>query len=581
MKPFRRALSVITAVAASGAALTVGASPAGAASVKVQGSLGAAQAGYTVLMVTPGGTAVAAKTDSSGKFVITTSKALAKKASLQLVDTKNRYAGPVVIAKEKVGSAWCSKARLSGVSVNLGTLSVKGGAAIPKKAPKMSTYMSTAIPAKSSAGLPAAAGTGGIVKMSYLAAKKKSCSKSKNGVKGASAFDAEPVLGADLDVDGIPNALDADDDGDQVIDAVDQTTTVTAAMNPWVSLRSSNPLYNANISPSLSAADITAVLGTSGNYQVQFFIGQNNLVSGDKASTLNSVKYAWVDCGELVYCGGTAPTARTTQTHLINNNTGVEWSTYGGGFTVEDKSAPATSGLDQTLGTNPGGKNSLFLNNRNRAQDPNNVYWLASMFPNQGAQTLDTMKPGDVYTVRYALASGEEKSVVMMLNPHAVTVPGITKVNDTAFAGGALTADSSGKVKVEFFRPQRLVTTGESGTFKDMGGLRYGFIYSPQGGNDTGCGVTNYSGYDTQFTAATGTDMAERLWPLYDKQSEDSDSGTSATKLTMTLDVKGCIGSAWDSAASGTSWSFQLVGAGQSLTGGSNRAALDLTIKKP
>ena len=132
MKPFRRALSVITAVAASGAALTVGASPAGAASVKVQGSLGAAQAGYTVLMVTPGGTAVAAKTDSSGKFVITTSKALAKKASLQLVDTKNRYAGPVVIAKEKVGSAWCSKARLSGVSVNLGTLSVKGGAAIPK-----------------------------------------------------------------------------------------------------------------------------------------------------------------------------------------------------------------------------------------------------------------------------------------------------------------------------------------------------------------------------------------------------------------------------------------------------------------
>jgi hypothetical protein len=49
----------------------------------------------------------------------------------------------------------------------------------------------------------------------------------------------------------------------------------------------------------------------------------------------------------------------------------------------------------------------------------------------------------------------------------------------------------------------------------------------------------------------------------------------------MTLDVKGCIGAAYDSAASGTSWSFQLTGAGQSLTGGSNRSALDLTIKKP
>ena len=581
MKPFRRTLHMFAAATIAGGALTIAAPSAGAASVKVQGSLGAAQAGYTVLMVTPGGSAVAAKADASGKFVITTSKTQAKKASLQLVDTKNRYAGPVVIAKEKVGTAWCAKARLSGVSVNLGTLSVKGGAAIPKKAPKASTYMTTAIPAKSSAGLPAASGTGGIVKMSYLAAKKKSCSRSKTGVKGASAFNSEPVLGADLDADGLPNALDADDDGDQVIDAVDPSTTGTAAMNPWVSLRSTNPLYNANITPTLSSTDVTAVLGTSGNYQVQFFIGQNNLVSGDKASTLNSVKHAWVDCGELVYCGGAAPTARTTQTHLINNNTGVDWSTYAGGFTVEDKSSPATAGLDQTLGTNPNGKNSLFLNNRNRDQDPNNVYWLASMFPNQGAQTLDTMKPGDVYTVRYVLASGEEKSVVMMLNPHAVTVPGITKVNDTAFAGGALTADSSGKVKVEFFRPQRLVTTGESGTFKDMGGLRYGFIYMPQGGNDTGCGASNYSGYDTQFTAATGTDMAERLWPLYDKQTQDSDSGTSAGKLTMTLDVKGCIGAAYDSAASGASWTFQLVGAGQSLTGGSNRAALELTIKKP
>ncbi|MFM9133530.1 MAG: hypothetical protein ACKORY_12655, partial [Actinomycetota bacterium] len=134
MKPFHRALSTFAAAALAGATVCVGAPVAGAASVKVQGSLGAAQAGYTVLMVTPGGSAVAAKADAAGKFVITTSKSLAKKASLQLVDTKNRYAGPVVIAKEKVGTAWCSKARLSGVSVNLGTLSVKGGAAIPKKA---------------------------------------------------------------------------------------------------------------------------------------------------------------------------------------------------------------------------------------------------------------------------------------------------------------------------------------------------------------------------------------------------------------------------------------------------------------
>lgn len=579
---FRRLTALALSVATLG--IAAGVSPAEAANVTIRGTLGAVNQGYKVLLVTSAGATVSATADATGAFKFVTSKAASNKASLQLVDTKNRYAGPVVIAKQKTGTTYCANTRLAGKSVNLGTLAMSGGAAITKKAPSASTYLAAGVPAKSKAGIPTAAGTAGIVKMTAFAKKKAACSKAKTGVKGASAFNETPVLGADLDADGLPNALDADDDGDQVIDAVDPTTTQTAALNPWVALRSSNPLYNANISPTLSTADVVAVLGTSGNYNVQFFIGQNNFVSGDRTSTLNSVKYAWVDCGTLAYCGGSAPTARNLNTHLANNNTGVEWKTYNGGFAVENSGSPATSGLDTTLGANPAGTgNALYLMNRNRDGDPNSVYWLASMFPNQGADTLNTMKPGDVYTVRYVLASGEEKSIVMMLNPHAVTVPGLATVNGAAYAGGALNADSTGKLKLEFFRPQRLATTGETGTFKDMGGLRYGMIYMPPpgpGSMDTPCAAGAYSD-NAGFNIATGGDMAERLWPMTDKQSVDSDSGTGAAKLTFTLDAKTCIGAAWDSAASGTSFNFQLTAAGQTLTGGANRAALDLVIKKP
>jgi hypothetical protein len=490
-----------------------------------------------------------------------------------MVDANNRYVGPIVLAKEALGKKTCAHVKLAGASVKLGTLKLsKLGYAITKSRPKASTFTRQSIVAGSTAGNPLAAGTGGIVKVST--AQKKACVGSTVGTRGVRTFDANPlVLGADLDSDGLPNALDADDDGDQVIDAVDPTTTQTAALNPWVSLRTSSSLFNAGLNPTLSPADIATVLGTPGNYAIQFFIGQRNFgVTG-----LNDVKYAWVDCGALIYCGGTGPTAKNMATHLINNNTGVNWSTYNGGFKKETTNADATPGLDTNLGTSTNG-NSLYLMNRNGRQDPESVYWLASMFPNQGANTLQTVKPGDVFTVRYNTSSGDSQ-IVMMVNPHAVTVPGLTKVNDVAYTGSALTPDSAGKLKLDFYRPQRLTTTGEEGTYRDMGGLRYGVIY--MGSQDTACLPGAYSGYESGFSLLAGDGMAEKLWPLADTTTTDSVTGTSSNQLSFTLDLRACIGATtYDAATAGTQWNIQLTGAGQSLTGGSNRASLELTVRK-
>ena len=554
---------------------SIAASPmnANADSVRITGTLGAAAQGYKVLMVSSTGSAVVSTVNEAGKFDISASKTAAKGATLQMVDTRNRYVGPIVLAKESLGKNTCAHMKLAGSTVKLGTLKLsKLGYAITKSRPKASTFARQSIVAGSTSGNPLAAGTGGIVKVS--SAQKKACTKSTVGTRGVRSFDANPlVLGADLDSDGLPNALDADDDGDQVIDAVDPTTTNTAALNPWVSLRTSSSLFNAGLNPTLSPADIATVLGTPGNYSIQFFIGQRNFgVTG-----INDVKYAWVDCGALVYCGGTDPTAQNMSTHLSTSNTGVKWSTYNGGFKKETATADATPGLDTSLGTSTNG-NSLYLMNRNGRQDPESVYWVASLFPNQGANTLQTVKPGDVFTVRYNTSSGDNQ-IVMMVNPHAVTVPGLTKVNGVAYTGSALTPDSTGKLKLEFYRPQRLTTTGEEGTYRDMGGLRYGIIYMGQ--QDTACLPGAYSGYESGFSLQSGGDMAAMLWPLTDTTTTDSVTGTSSNQLSFTLDLRACIGaSTYDAAAVGTQWNIQLTGAGQSLTGGSNRASLDLIVRK-
>jgi hypothetical protein len=577
---------VATGVALAAAVSWLPVGSAQAASVRINGSLGASGAGYQVLLVSQDGETQVAVATASGGFSFKTTTDNARQATLQIVDAKNRYVGPIVIAKEKVGKTWCAHTRLSGKTVNLKklTFNPSKGFAITKKAPKSTTFARSAVVAKNQTGQPLAAGGNGIAKAS--AAKQKTCRKAKVGTASVTAFDADTDMGADLDSDGLPNTLDADDDGDTIIDAVDQSTSGgSARMNPWVNLRSDDPLFNASLTAGITPTDIAEVLGEAGNYGIQFFIQQNNFVEGEKGSTLNAVKYAWVDCGDLVYCGGSAPTAYTTQTHLINNNTGVPWNTYYGGFKVETDSAPATPGFTVD-GVDPQQHgNNLFLMNRNSQNDPGYVYWLASLFPNQGAQTLNTVKPGDVFTVRFVTANGEEKSIAMMINPHAVTVPGLTTVNGAAYTGSTLTTDADGKLALKFFRPQRLATTGETNadgtaaTYKDMGGLRYGIIY--MGSNDTPCSTSHYSNYTTDFTPTTNSDRAAQLWPLYDKQTTDIDTSSSSAQLQFTIDMKSCLGSAWNTLASGAEFNIQLVGAGENLTGGANRSALDLRVRKP
>lgn len=566
-----------------GAAGSVGA----AGATTITGTLGSSGAGWKVLLVSPKGKATTAIADAAGTFSLASSRTTGKKSTLHLVEPSGQYFGPVIVAKEKVGSKWCAHTQLTGATVKLGSVTIDStkGYAAPAKwsVVKSSQYMRAAVLADAK-GRPLGAGRSGINKMS--AAQKSACASAKVGVASIGAFDGDQLAtseqpGADLDGDGLVNALDADDDGDTTLDAVDQTTTKSAAMNPWVQVRSRNNSFNAAVSSSLSQTDINNVLGSlngsQSNFTIVFFV-ENPLLVGsyERDAIKNQVAYAYVDCGTLVYCGGTAPTSYADR---ANNPTqlSANWNTYTGGLIIERGSTPDAS--ITATGVNPDASkgNGLTANVRNNnPQMGTNVFWTAQMFPNQGANTLANVKPGDVYTLRYGLTAGGESSVTMMLNPYALTVPSIKSINGAPYVAGTPVKASDGKVTIELYRPQRLTVDGEDGTFRDIAGLQYGLIVSQQNSNDAGCGGSAYSDA-AGFNVSTSTDQGAMLTPIRDKATTDEAPGTSTLKFTV--DLTKCVQASWSSLPS--TFSVSLISAGEMLTGGYNRSTLEgITISK-
>lgn len=573
------------AVTAFGASASSGAGAAGATTVS--GSLGASGAGWKILMVSPRGKATTAVADASGGFSVATSRTTGKRSTLHLVEPNGQYFGPIVLSKEKIGSKWCAKTQLTGVNTKLGNVSIDatGGFASPTNwsAVKKTQFMRTGILADVK-GRPLGAGRAGIRKLT--AAQKKACAAAVVGAKSVGAFDGDELApaeqpGGDLDSDGLVNALDADDDGDTTIDAVDQTTTKSAAMNPWVQVRTRNNTFNAAVTPTLSQTDINTVLGSlngsQSNFTVVFFV-ENPLLVGsyEREAIKNDITYAYVDCGTLVYCGGTAPTAYADR---ANNPTqlAANWNTYAGGFLTERGSNPDSS--ITATGLNPDNTKGNGLTGYVRNNNPQmgtNVFWVAQMFPNQGVNSLANVKPGDVYTLRYGLRAGGESSVTMMLNPYALTVPSIKSINGSPYVAGTPVKAADGKVTIELYRPQRLAVDGEDGTFRDIANLKYGVVVGREGQNDAGCGGAAYSDA-AGFDVSTETDQGAMLAPIRDKEVTDMAPGTSTLKFTV--DLTKCAQVSWSSLPN--SISLSLVAAGENLTGGYNRSTLEgISISK-
>ena len=556
---------------------------------QIQGIIYSAQRGSKVYLVDPSGRARVSDVSPAGAFSFFNLKTSDMKgATLHLVDEFNRYVGPIVLAKERVGTSWCAHTALSGESVYL-HLERAGRALVPASPHPAKTYLRTATKS-SAAGVPLGVASGGIVRVGT--SDKSACRNARNGqaqsVSTREVGADQTELGDDTDADGLPNAFDADDDGDKVIDAVDPTTAGgSAAMNPWIALRTDIANFNANLNSSLSQSDIVAVLGNQDSYVIQFFVGNRNFVTGDVDTTINDVKYVYVDCGDLIYCGGDAPTAIDTMTHDRTMGNSTVWSTYRGGWNVEREGLDPSPSLigGGLFGLSPAGKgNALWAMNR-PSNDPERIYWRGSIFPNQGEDTLTNVRPGDVFTLNYSVG-GSMKTLAMMLNPHAVTVPGLKNVNGSSYSSGPISL-SGGSAVLEFYRPQRLVAGGEVGggpdsQFIDMGGLQYGLSLMAEGHNSFSCPANTYSSLDGVTTQAISNGVG---WALKDQTATDIASHFLNSTISFEVDIETCIkaASGWGPAywADNSSFSFELTGAGTQLTGGSNTSSLQITFAKP
>ncbi len=184
-------------ILASAMLVASAAAPAPAAAATVLGSVQGG-AGYEIVLVQANGKArKTTVSGSSGKFSI--GAATLAGASLQLVGTDGSYYGPIVL------KASTSKALVfiwGASNLNIGTVVLKQGYALARRVPLRRWQTLAQYAARAVNGKPIGAGKLGLVRTSQ-----------PMGLRGP---------GGDLDLDGIVNVFDIDDNGNRVIDNVDR-----------------------------------------------------------------------------------------------------------------------------------------------------------------------------------------------------------------------------------------------------------------------------------------------------------------------------------------------------------------------
>jgi hypothetical protein len=230
-----RSLRVVVTSCLIGGCGALAATPAAAAPKPITGKLG--QRGYTVIALAANGKVTSVRA-GRGTFELrppTTS------ATLHLRGADGVYAGPLVAGRD-------GKRAIVGVraGARLGEIEVVadgGYARVVKRQSKSELDASRTARAKN--GVPIGAGVFGRVR-----------AKAKRG-----------AVPGDLDIDGIPDRVDIDDDGDKVLDKVDRTPRARKAQAPGhqdpfdLAAALASPLENtANVNAGSTDSQIAGVL---------------------------------------------------------------------------------------------------------------------------------------------------------------------------------------------------------------------------------------------------------------------------------------------------------------------------------
>ena len=229
------------------------------------------------------------------------------------------------------------------------------------------------------------------------------------------------------------------------------------------------------------------------------------------------------------------------------------WSTFA--------SSDYSSGTGVPTTVEAAKKNGLFRFSRNIGNGRQDHIWAANLTPAwTGDDVFTAIRANDVLQL-HVVKGGVDSVYTMTVSPFLMTVPYVkaSGTNSAArVAAGTLQLDSSGKLPLTFYRPQRLVLEGESasgGSLVPQHSLNYGITfeqmylggqqYRPQG-MEVGCGAedqaTNYTGLSATMKGSASQygemdGLANQFWPIKD----DSADSAADDDLSFTLDLKNCL----------------------------------------
>jgi hypothetical protein len=476
-------------------ALTVASTPAGAAPARITGRL--SQPGYTVIALAPNGRATSARANLSFSLVPP-----AKRVTLHLRARDGNYAGPIVLASRKRG-----KRAIVGVraGAKLGNVEVRAGyAKVPKKRARKWGFAKRWAQARN--GVPIGVGNFGRVR----------------------SLRADGGPSGDHDLDGVPDPLDIDDDGDLVLDSFESSSGARAAQSgptslPTTALGSDLTLgldQTANVDAGASTTDETdARLAEHGRLAIV-------IAAGDSTE---------LDCGGSVNPSPPPP--------LVG---GLNYCSYGG---TGKLFSPPMSAFPECCDDDQDGFGTLVPS------------FPGTMFLSHGA-TSTQIGTGNVLIER-GTTGGTESQFAATLQFVFATVPALVSYSDAAGHSATVSypVDANGPgtrnngflvaagpggdvvLTVTLWRPQRRRIDGDPGVGEwiDIGGLRYTVLAG--GGGD--CPPSAFSTDDPNLTPAPATQF--HGGGVEDLAADEP--ADAANTFTYKLNVTNCL------ASKGRSWS--------------------------
>ena len=279
----------------------------------------------SALVLTTNGTTYYAKPGANGKFTVKMPASKVANSTVQMVDPSGRYLGPIILGTTKVKAKYKAITGLKKVTsgtVSLGTIAMKTGYAISasKKAGGTNGVM-----AVDKSGKPKGAGNGGRVKSGGFApvsiasiVHKMASTTCPDGSKRDTAISGTGA-GQDLDCDGIPNAVDVDDNGNGSLDIMDQSTNNTNDSSNYTAGMSTYSGISAPMTSKLNihASDATTLLASiksilasdsssgSGSFNIAVYLGEWTF-SRQTGSTPDGV---YVECTGIKWCDPALPSA--------------------------------------------------------------------------------------------------------------------------------------------------------------------------------------------------------------------------------------------------------------------------------